>query len=256
VPLTVTDDDLTRLRDTLPKMSGTGLPNHLLDPRQPHWITSGTSSRHRAFHDIITGEPQRGGTALATYNGEVCAVETAQTVWTGFRPGFDHACIFPLPLMHKWGEPAWPFDVSLSADAEGRAAAREWIVRIVEKAGIEPRLHVSLNGKPAPHIEVLCRADSAGNALLFLINQEAKGGVYRLSGGLLSAADAVCEIRSGTRLDKAADGHVSVNIPAFDVVMLAAGAKSFVAERLAAHKAIKADVKPMPVSQRSAEPRE
>lgn len=252
-PLRIEDSGLATLRDSLPGTSGTGLSQHLLDPRKPHLITSqagGLPSPHRTFHDVITGEVQSGGTAVATYEGKVCAVETARTLWTGFRPGFDHACIFPLKLMRKWGEPVWPFHRTLSRDGAGRAAPRQWITRIVKKAGIKPWLDVSFAGKRSPHIEILPRRDDHGNALIFVINHEDQAGTYQLAGELLAKSEALCEVRSGTRLERREDGKVSLAIPTFDVAIIAAGVKPFVAARLAAHQAIGAQVKPMPLSVR------
>ena len=251
VPLTIADDDVRALREALPETSGTGLRQQLLDPREQQWITAiskdvGLPAKYRTFHDIVTGDVGPGGTALATYNGEVCAVETDRALWTGFRPGFDHACIFPLDLMRKWGEPTWPFDDQLSRDAAGRAAPRNWLTRIVKKAGIKPRVDVSMDGDPCPHIEVLLRSDADGNALIFVINHEGKAGTYRLGGDALRTREALCEVRTGTWLKRRDDGSCALRIPSFDVALVAAGTKAFAEARLAAHRGIKRDVKPMP----------
>ena len=250
VPLVVKDADLASLRGALPEVSGTGLPQALLDPRAPQWIegkAAGLPARHRTFHDIITGDVQPGGTVLATYGGQVCAVETKRTVWTGFRAGIDHACRFPLKLMRQWGEPVWPFEAGLGTDAAGRAGARDWITRIVRKAGVKPWVRVTRQGAPAPHIEVHLRKDPHGDAMLFIINHERLGGPCRFEGDVLRRAEAIAELRTGTRPERAADGSIRLTVPPFDVAIIAAGSKAFVDARLAAHRAIKKDVAPMPV---------
>ncbi|MFA6291067.1 MAG: hypothetical protein WC637_04760 [Victivallales bacterium] len=251
-PLVIDDTDLKLLRDKLPARSGTGLPQSLIDPRQPQLIMAEANSgslpdKHRTFHDIITGEAVSGVKVLASYGTEVCAVETAQTVWTGFRPGFDHACIFPLEEMRKWGEPVWPFDKNLSANAAQRAGARQWITRIIEKAGIKAPLELTLDGKPCPWIEILIRQDLAGNAMIFLINHEMISGEYLIGGILTNNPRHVGNLMDGNKIKPDAEGRIKVKIPPGDVILLASGDADFVTKRIAAQQKVPKKYKDMAV---------
>lgn len=245
-PLVMDDSQFADLAAALPKLSGTGLPQSLLDPRIKHIIKGEADwnppAEHRTFHDIVTGIPLPNGKIVARFGGEACAIETAQTLWLGFRPGFDHACVFPLREMAKWGEQVWPFDKTLSADAKSCSSSRNWISRILDKAGIKPEFDITYDGQPCPWLEVLKRGDRNGDALLFLIDHEGHAGKYKLKGLQTAAVD----LMSGKTLQSANDGSVEIDIPAKQVVMLAIGTKQFREERLKAHQAVSRDIPPMP----------
>jgi hypothetical protein len=166
-------------------------------------------------------------------------------VWTGFRPGFDHAMVYPLKAMRGWGEPIWPYDVTLSQNVTGRASARAWLGRLLTKAGLTPRTRVTLDGAPALHVETLLRLDANGNGLLLLINHEDRPGDYTVASADLARVEQVAEVRAGTDLP-VREGAVQVALGGGKVAILALGTADFVAERRAAHAAIRQEVAPMP----------
>ena len=251
-PLMVTEAELSRLRSSLPKTSGTGLSQRLWDVNVPQIIIArvpwlrGTDV-YRTFHDVVTGQATAAGRVLATYGSEVAAVETERTVWTGFRPGFDHACLFPARWMGLSGEPIWPFDVNRATTAEQRSGPRRYLRRILDKAGVKPIVAVRCGGIAAPNIEVLVRRDVKGNAMVFLVNHESRGAEYELAAEFLSDAEAVCELRTGQAPSKSRDGRFRLPIAAEDVSILVAGSRGFVARRLSSQKKVKLpqDVKPI-----------
>ena len=239
--LAMADPQFAELSTELPKTSGTGLQQNLLDPRKPQLIEGSDGEKHRTFHDIVTGKPLSGGKTIANFEGEPCAVETARTLWLGFRPGFDHACVFPLRQMAKWGESVWPFDKTLSTDAKGCSSSRGWIARILDKAGVKPEIALSLNGQSCPWIEILKRGDKDENSLIFLIDHEGQGGKYQMK----SLKGEAVDLMSGKPLARTADGTIEIEIPAKRVVMLAVGSKEFIDGRLKAHQAVSLEIPPM-----------
>ena len=241
------------MQRALPAASGAGLPQTLLDPRVRQDIVPVESTPHlagyRTYHDVVTGTPSRSNAVpIATFKDEICAVATERTVWTGFRPGFDHACLFPVYDMRVYGEPIWPFEINQATSAEQRRGPREWILRVVRQAGIQPLVEVRHAGISASHIEVLVRRDREGNALVWLINHEGIGGVHLMESAWLSQAGQACELRSGSPLTPDKDGLFAVDIPALDVAIVAVGTESFVAERLRAQRAVPGTIEDMPAS--------
>ena len=186
-------------------------------------------------------------TVLATYEGKPAAAKTDRTLWLGFRPGFDHACLYPAPSMGLWGEPVWPFDINQATLAAERRGPRQWIGHIIEMAGIEPPIEVRHNGRPAAHIEVLIRRHGP-QAIVFFINHDPISGSYELTGDLLTAAEMCREIRSGVELKREPLGVFTLAIDAHEVAMVAVGDANFVMQRQRAQDGVVApeQVKPMP----------
>jgi hypothetical protein len=241
-PLMVNPEKLALLRKGLPSVSGTGLKQYLWDPGSPQWITAENKGElpesHRTYHDIVTGQPLSGAKVLALYGTEVCAVETEKTVWTGFRPGFDHAYTFPVDIMLKWGEKIWPFEINTATTARERTSSRQWITKILEKAGVKPPVEVFYKGESAPHVEVIVRQNRTGDSFIFVINHEDAAGEYLLKSRLFTSAEAIGELRNGLTLKTDAAGGVSVNLHGGDVAIIAAGSGPFVQARISAHKNI------------------
>ncbi len=198
---------------------------------------------YRTYHDIVTGEAQRGVTVLATYGTEPVAVETERTIWVGFRPGHDHACLFPVYDMRQFGEPVWPFEINTATTAAERAGPRAWITRIVHKAGIERPLQATLDGKPAPQLELLTRVAPNGDRLIWIVNHEETGGIVTVTGPALAGIEAAAELLSGTPLPVA---ELRFPIGPGHVAIVATGGKAHVDARLAAQAKVPTTIPDMP----------
>ncbi len=250
-PAQISDETIHALQTTLPETSGSGLPQQMADPRIPLWIEGtieAVPSTHRTFHDLVTGEPVGEGVAVARFGDAVCAVETERTLWTGFRPGFDLACVFPIVEMTKWGEPVWPFDgVALTGRDPTRDSARHWVERIVRKAGITPELTVTLDGRHCPDIEVLIREQDNGDALIILISHHAPDGLYTLQGQRLADAESAANLMADAVLDVDPSGAGHVRIQSGNVILIAIGSESFVTARRVAHRLVPRETPPMPI---------
>ncbi|MCF7849144.1 MAG: hypothetical protein K9M45_09855 [Kiritimatiellales bacterium] len=250
-PAQLTDDELATLRRELPEKSAAGLPQNVWDPRMPQRITaqkndSWTPDDYRTFHDIFTGEAKKDAKVVASYNTEPVAVETDRTLWLGFRPGHDHACLFPVYDMRQFGEPIWPFEINDATTAAERSGPRAWITRIVEKADVERPLEATLNGTPAPQLEILTRLDDAGNRMVWIVNHENTGGAVTLAGPALTTVDSVAELLSGKKLNVSKHGSVDFPVGPGQVAMLAAGTSSFVNARLDAQAEVPDTIPPIP----------
>lgn len=68
-----------------------------------------------------------------------------------------------------------------------------------------------------------------------------------MGGSGLARAESVCELRTGARPQPDAADRYAFDLPPLDVAILAVGTREFVQERLAAHQAIPAAVREMPV---------
>lgn len=252
-PVDFSDADLQMLRSALPAVSGTGLEQSLYDPRLPQIIKAETANswvpeNYRTYHDIITAEVGPKATVVATYGTQPVAAETEKTLWVGFRPGVDHAALFPVYQLRTFGEPIWPFEINTARNAAERAAPTRWFDRIIEKSGIDRPMIVTHEGEAAPEIELLTRAASNGDRLIFLINHDLEiGGRYTLSGSVLKKLKAVGDVRAGKKLALSDDGAIHIQIAPGTVALLAAGSESFVNSRLEAQKRVPTNIPPMPV---------
>ncbi len=248
VAAVIEESQVEQLRANLPTTSGSGLPQTLWDPRQPQMIRSEGAewvpAPYRTYHDIVVGDVQRGASVVASYGTEPCAVETERTLWTGFRPGFDHATLFPVITMRQFGEPIWPFEITEAKTAADREGPRRWITRIVEKAGVTRPVEVTLEGKLAANVELL-RREAGGNQLIWLINHEERPGTYKVTGSALTGESAA-ELLGDQPLVRDADGGYSVKLDGHRVAILAVGTPSFVQERLAAQRRVPKEIPPMP----------
>lgn len=240
IPVNMENEEFQELAHTCPTRSGTGIKQRLLDPRIKHFVaavgeTKNLPATHRTFHDIVTASVLKGGNVVANYNGKACAIETGQTLWTGFRAGFDHAMRFPIKSMGENGESIWPFEKDLSTNAAGRRSSSQWLTRIIEKAGIKPLVEISLNGEISSNVQATVRSDEKGNSFIILTNHEEHSGDYQLTSNLFSAAESVANLMAGNYL--AVTGNsVTLYISGGESLILSAGSKQFTKERLDAQQ--------------------
>lgn len=175
-----------RLDDLMAKMPRTGrggLAQEPVDLRETPKIRYaegvGATDGLVAYSEISTAEV-KAGKPIAWKGDEVCGIETEHAVWLGSSPGMGVHALFPRVSFSQTTDPCNPFTTSAPDDFAPHQPYVDLVAYAARKAGIIRPVSVLKDGKIPCNLEVLPRADSAGNLMIVIINHDATDATYQV----------------------------------------------------------------------------
>ena len=190
------------------------------------------------------------GRAIAWHGEQVCGVETDRTVWLGTRPGMSLHAVSPRMSMNRTTEPCNPYVTEVSPSCEPHRPYVDVISYAARKAGVRRLVTVERGGAVPCNLEVLARADEAGNLMVFVINHDDTEATCRvtvapehLSRPALKGAQA-WNLLAGKLIEAATDGRFDLHVPAWKPAVFLIGR----ADALAPVKSAQAKLSAMDLS--------
>jgi hypothetical protein len=180
--------------------------------------------------EVIKGKP------VAWYEGEVCGVETEQTVWLGTRPGMSLHAIAPRKSLSRTTGHTNPFLPYVANSYSKGSPYVDLIAYAARRAGAKPLVTLTRDRRVAGNVEVLPRLDNQGNMMVFLINHDGTDAVYKvvINGEYvqekLPKAAMVWNVLKAKLIEKNTDGVFKIAILPHRVAVFIVGTKAMVKE--------------------------
>ena len=197
------------------------------------------------WSEVDTAEVVR-GKPIAWYGGKVCGVETERTVWLGTRPGMSLHAVSPRMSLNRPTEPCNPYVTEAPASYETHRPYVDVISYAARRAGVRRLVTVRRTGRVPCNLEVLPRADEAGNLMVFVINHDATDATCQvtvdpahLKRPALRAAEA-WDLLGQKRIEKDTDGRFDLAVPPWKVAVFLIGPPDALAPIKAAQRRLAA----------------